>query len=180
MINEYLDNRLENDKISLVEGHVKECPECKRYLDRYRKFKSAINKSEKKSAPEYLWTRINARLEEKGRREEIQGMKRRVLLKHSWVWGLASILITATVIYFYSGRVREARYEMVNSYVDECIDCFAGEEFTDEYSYESIEDDEDFTFFLEDMFVPSESSSEVSAPVSNGARLWNFSLDRVV
>ncbi len=180
MINEYLDNRLEADKISIVEKHIKECPECKSYADRYKKFRAAINKTEKKSAPEYLWTRINARLEEKEREEGILGMKKRVLFRHSWVWGLASIFIITAAIYFYSGRIREARYEMVNNYMDECIDCFAGEGFTDEYSYGTLEDDADLAFFLEDIFVPSENSSEGGISDYNGVGLWNFSRDSFV
>ena len=175
MINEYLDNRLESDRISLVEEHIEECLECKGYVERYRRFKTAINKSEKKSTPEYLWTRINARLDEKEREKQILGMKRSVLFRHSWVWGLASIILITASVYFYSGRIREAHYEVVNHYMDECIDCFAGEGFTDEYPYETLEGDADFTLFLEDIFVPTENSSSGTIPATNGVRLWNFS-----
>lgn len=149
MLTEYIDKTLKDDKVILVEKHIKECRVCKDYIEKYNKFASVLRKQERKQSPDYLWTRISAKMKEENSKQGIL----QLIITPSNVFKLAGILVVFLVIYFYIGQLKNKRHEMVNNYLNEYIVSISGLPVTNGFYSEEMLENNGSDLFLENVFT---------------------------
>lgn len=55
LISSYHDNQLSEDQKRMIEGHVRQCEECRRELEEMGQFEEVMQKMELKQPPEEIW-----------------------------------------------------------------------------------------------------------------------------
>ncbi|MBI5417805.1 zf-HC2 domain-containing protein [Candidatus Poribacteria bacterium] len=60
----YIDGDLSGNEMSVMQKHIEECPICKKYLDELCRVWKLEKSLEKRESSPYLWTRLNAQINE--------------------------------------------------------------------------------------------------------------------
>ena len=62
MLIEYIDEDLSQEQNTSIKKHLKECPDCKKLLEDFKKIANSAGKLEKHSPPKETWSKIEARI----------------------------------------------------------------------------------------------------------------------
>ncbi len=93
MISDYIDNELTSQQTEVLERHLKECSECRKTLEDFRKIAERSGKLKEMSPPEWSWMRIKARIGSQSKSAQLK-------LQSRWGWLRApAFRLTAAVLF---------------------------------------------------------------------------------